>query len=81
MNHTHYALFTEYDSRLVAVLPKDFTNNTITKALKDDTGADIESVTFDIGMLGRSMHTPLSIETEDYTDKFYLEPAWLYENE
>lgn len=81
MNHTHYALLYETTNRLVAILPKDFEDITLFKALKDELGSDIESATFDRGMLGRSMYTPIKVEFEDGFDTLYLQPTWLYENE
>lgn len=81
MKHTHYALFNYDDNTLVAILPKDFKDAALFKALEEEVGSEIESVVFDRGMLGRSMNTPVRAEFEDLLDQFYLQPTWLYENE
>lgn len=83
MNHTHYALFKEYESDLVCVLPKDFKIETLTRAIQDEEGDTVEDLSYDEGMLGRDFH-PLYVTTlidEETESKYYLQPTWLYEND
>ena len=82
MNHTHYALFKAYESGLVAILPKDFNDTTLCKAIKDEEGVDVEGLSYDEGMVGREDSTIIYVELEDGVNTEYnIEPTWLYENE
>lgn len=82
MNHTHYALF-RANEELAAILPKDFTIATLTKAIEEDDGGTVDDISYNEGMLGRDFH-PLWVNTVMdgmLCCNYYLQPTWLYENE
>lgn len=82
MNHTHYALFKDYQSELVGILPKNFKIETLIRAIQDEEGDTVDDISYDKGMLGRDFK-PLYITTVidgDTSSKYFLQPTWLYEN-
>jgi hypothetical protein len=81
MNNTHYLLFNE-DNNVVAVIRKENWDDRIIRAIEDETGAEVTSISFSgIGDNIRevnSIKAMANLNDSEGEYEYILRPAWEY---